>query len=154
MPTTLAQYNPTSRIPPIEQVVIPQNIQVSTEAFDCGQLSLWTGIHDAAGLSTPQSVPYGVEGFVREFMGMLKGHTVVLVSDEWEPTQAVRPDEIRQLTRVVKRDPAPLALRPDVFRADDVLDELRELREINGPELAGPRPRAENSTFGIASSEQ
>ena len=135
MPTTLAQYNPTSRIPPIEQVVIPQNIQVSTEAFDCGQLSLWTGIHDAAGLSTPQSVPHGVEGFVRGYMGMLNGNTAVLVSKEREPTQAVSPDNIRQLTRVAKRNPVPLALRPDVFCADDVLDELRELREINGPEF-------------------
>jgi hypothetical protein len=77
----------------------------------------------------------GVVGFVREYQEMLERHTVVLVSEEREPTQAVRADQIRQLTRVPGRSPVPLALRPDAVRAEAVLDELRELREKHGPEF-------------------
>ena len=133
MPTTLAQYNPTIGIQAIEQVTIPQDVQISTEASDCVQLSLWGMYHDA-GSFKPQSIPLKVEDFMTVYVGMLNGQAVVLAAQKRDPTQAVRPDEIRQLTSVAKRNPVPLALRPDAFRADDVLDKLRELREIHGSE--------------------
>jgi hypothetical protein len=130
---TLPRYNPSSKIMPrSEHLKITQAGQATT--FDCGNISLWTGLTNVQPCAIVADTSKVVE-FLREYQGMLECCTHVLISEQREPTQAVRADQIRQLTRAPSRTAVPLALRTDAFRAEEVLDELRELREKYGPEF-------------------